>query len=178
MALILLFHATTLAQSPDALSLISRNAYRTSLVVHPRRAFSRGVTFPPSGGCQQPAGRPAQPAVSALLFLALVWSCNLTRFFQTNNWIVKGISCHRTVWEGRGGKEEPQPGEPGPSWEAGPACSCPRPPTPGQQGVALEAAVSVVLDAGVGVRREHGMGRGQWSPLSEHPPRRSPGLAD
>ena len=33
MALILLFHATTLAQSPDALTLIRIKAYRTSLVV-------------------------------------------------------------------------------------------------------------------------------------------------
>ena len=104
------------------------------------------LPLPPSRGCQQPAGWPGSwPSSPAGCQRPSIFSpglvLQLDEIFQTNNWIVKGISCHRTVWEGRGRKEEPQPGGPSAAWEAGPACSCLRPPTPGQQGVALEAAV-------------------------------------
>ena len=73
----------------------------------PRSAFSRRVTFrshlPGAVSSQQAglaAGRPAQPAVSALLFLALVWSCNLTRFFK----LITGLSKESAV-TGPSGRE-------------------------------------------------------------------------
>lgn len=73
----------------------------------PRRAFSRRVTFrshlPGAVSSQQAGlavGRPAQPAVSALLFLALVWSCNLTRFFK----LITGLSKESAVTGPSGGE--------------------------------------------------------------------------
>lgn len=159
----------------------------------PRRAFSRGVAFRShlpgavsSHRAGLAAGRPAQPAVSALLFLAVVWSWNLTRFFK----LITGLSKESAITEPSGregaGRRSLSPGHPALPGQQGQVQPPGRPPQrasvpaphPGWQGVTLETPMCLVLDAGIGPGRGRGMGHGEWGPPKERLPARSPGLAD
>lgn len=64
------------------------------------RSPAGSPSVPTFRGLPAAAGRPAQPAVCALLFLALVWSCNLTRFFK----LITGLSKESAV-TGPSGRE-------------------------------------------------------------------------